>query len=421
RHWAVRISPWVKNEEIIGLVYTVTDQTSYRELQNQLFHAQKMETIGTLAAGVAHDFNNLIQAVRGNVDMLRLEPQMPRDLLPHLQQIEQAARRAADITRQLLAFSHSSSESITVFDFNELAQEAMQLTRRTLHSETEVRVVLADVPLKVRMDATRAHQMLLNLCVNAQDAMPGGGQLTITNALTHLTAEQSARIGRPAGTPFLRCSVEDTGVGIPPEMQRRIFDAFFTTKGVGKGTGLGLSIVHCVATQAGGFVEVTSVVGEGTTFHIHLPIVTCEVTIAETVSTLARPQGSGRILVVDDEELIRQFNEAMLEASGFEVVLASNGEEALMRLLQDTEQTIDVLLTDYHMPRVNGIDLMQRAKSIRPDLHCVLVTGYLEDAKRQRVEQVFKARILQKPYSIGEAVDLITELMGSKSGTPELG
>ena len=418
RYWAVRISPWVKHEEIIGLVYAVTDQTSYRELQNQLFHAQKMETIGTLAAGVAHDFNNLIQAVRGNVDLLRLEPQMPPDLMPHLQQIEQAARRAADITRQLLAFSHSSSESITVFDFNELTQEAMQLTRRTLHRATEVRLQLADRPLKVRMDATRAHQMLLNLCVNAQDAMPGGGQLTISNSLVHLTPEQSARTGRPVGTAFLRCSVEDTGVGIPPEMQRRIFDAFFTTKAVGKGTGLGLSIVHCVITQAGGFIEMTSTVGEGTTFHIHLPIVTCDVTLAEAFGPPARPQGSGRLLVVDDEELIRQFNERVLEASGFEVVLANNGEEALMKLLQDTEQTIDVLLTDYHMPRVNGIDLIQRARSIRPDLHCVLVTGYLEDAKRQRVEQVFKARILQKPYSIGEAVDLIAEIMGAESTAP---
>jgi signal transduction histidine kinase/CheY-like chemotaxis protein len=415
RHWAIRISPWVKQEEILGLVYTVTDQTSYRELQNQLFQAQKMETIGTLAAGVAHDFNNLIQAVRGNVDLLRLEPQMPRELLPHLQQIEQAARRAADITRQLLSFSHSSSESITVFDFNELVQEAMQLTRRTLHRQTEVRLQLAEQPLTVRMDATRAHQMLLNLCVNAQDAMPGGGQLTITNAPVQLTPEQSLRIGRPVGTPFLRCAVEDNGVGIPPEMQRRIFDAFFTTKAAGKGTGLGLSIVHCVVTQAGGFIEVTSTVGEGTTFHIYLPIESSERTAPETVTVQNRPRGSGRLLVVDDEELIRQFNERVLEASGFEVVLASNGEEALMKLLQDSDQSIDVLLTDYHMPRVNGIDLIQRARTIRPDLHCVLVTGYLEDAKRQRVEQAFKARILQKPYSINEAVSLIAELMDSPS------
>lgn len=415
RHWAVKISPWVHREEIIGLVYTVTDQTALRELQTQLFHAQKMETIGTLAAGVAHDFNNLIQAVRGNADLLKMAPQMPPSLLPHVHQIEQAARRATEITRQLLSFSRSSGESITVFDFDQFIPEAIQLARGTLHNEVELNLRLAGTPLRVKMDTTRAHQMLLNLCVNAQDAMPGGGELTITNIRWQLTDEQAARISQPVGTGFVRCSVTDTGIGIPLEIQRRIFDAFFTTKCVGKGTGLGLSIVHCVVTQAGGFIEVESAVGLGTTFHVYLPLACCELTAPATMGTGNQPKGSGKILVVDDEDLILQFNEHVLEASGFEVVLARNGEEALLRLLQDTKHTIDLLLTDYHMPRVNGIDLIQRAKTVRPGLQCVLVSGYLEDAKRDRVEQIFKGRILQKPYSVREAVDLITELLAEKS------
>jgi two-component system, cell cycle sensor histidine kinase and response regulator CckA len=414
RHWAVKISPWIHSDEVIGLIYAVTDQTAVRELQAQLFHAQKMETIGTLAAGVAHDFNNLLQAVRGNVELLRMQTQMPPDLLPHLHQIEQAAKRAAEITRQLLSFSRSSSDSITVFDFDQFVPEALQLATRTLHRAIELRFNPAGIPLPVKMDATRAHQMLLNLCVNAQDAMPGGGALTITNAVVRIEADQAARVSLPAESEFVRCSVVDTGVGIPPEIQRRIFDAFFTTKCVGKGTGLGLSIVHCVATQAGGFIEVESAVGEGTAFHVYLPLVSAEVPAAEAPPSGLPRQGRGKVLVVDDEELIRQFNARGLRASGFEVVLAGNGEEALMRLLQDTEATIELMLTDYHMPRVNGIDLIQRARSVRPKLKSVLVSGYLDEATRARVEQSLGARILQKPYSVREAVDLIAELLEGK-------
>ncbi len=410
RSWAVKISPWTHAGVVKGLIYAVTDQTSFHQLQEQLFQAQKMETLGALAAGVAHDFNNLIQVVLGNTGLLLLEQDLPPVWLNGLQQIDAAAKRAADITRQLLSFSRVSGERIEVFELNPFLRDTVQLARRSLHSRVTINFEPCAEPLHVKMDSTRTHQMVLNLCINAQDAMPKGGTLTIATAPVVLNEPQSVRTGRPVGTRFVRCSVTDTGTGIPPEVLPRIFEAFFTTKGVGKGTGLGLSIVHAVATQGGGFIEVQSEPGRGTTFHIFLPA--AEPAVAAAAQEPAAPQkrGAGSILVVDDEEPIRKFTQQLLRGAGYEVHQARDGEHALEVLGNGTCHP-DLVLTDYHMPNMTGIELIRQASLQLPGLKFVLVSGYLDDDTRQMVEEELQARILNKPFTLRQALDLMVEML----------
>lgn len=410
RHWLVKISPWREREEIAGVIYQVTDQTNLHELQRQLYQAQKMETIGALASGVAHDFNNLLQAVRGNAGLLLMDKQLSEPQRLRLQHIDQAASRAADITQQLLSFSRASDEKITVFDLNDLMLEASQLARRTLKSRVKFELCPAPAPVKVRMDSTRANQLLLNLCVNAQDAMPNGGTLTLANAVVQLSPTQAARINAPPGVEFVRCSVSDTGTGIPPEILSRIFDPFFTTKGKGKGTGLGLSIAHSVVTQAGGFLDVDSQPGAGTTFHIYLPTVEAALTVSQMVAATEPRRGSGRVLVVDDLDLIRDFAQSFLQEAGFEVLVAGNAQEAIAALETATEP-VDLLFTDYNMPGMTGVELMQTVSVRWPELKFILASGYLEEPERQRVGQLPGARIVNKPYNSAEAVDVIMELL----------
>ncbi len=317
RQWLVKITPWKHGPEVIGLNYLVVDQTRFCELQTQLFQAQKMETIGALAAGVAHDFNNLLLAIRGNVSLVQLEEGLSTVVRDKLAQIDQAAGRAAGITQQLLSFSRSTEEKEVVLDFNQLVREASQLARRTLKNKITIQLDLPEAPIKVCLDSTRGSQVLLNLAVNAHDAMPKGGTLTLRNRLVRLTAAQAQRARRPVGDEFLCCSITDTGTGIPPEVLPRIFDPFFTTKATGKGTGLGLAIVHSVVTGVGGFIEIETKVGEGTSFHIFLPTVTTGLTEPPRRAAAGLVRGAGRVLVVDDMDFILEFTQSFLQAAGY--------------------------------------------------------------------------------------------------------
>jgi len=410
RRWGIKISPWTHAGLVKGLTYAVTDQTSVHRLQEQLFQRQKMETMGCLAAGVAHDFNNLIQVILGNTGLLLLEKQLPSVWLNGLEQIDSAAKRAADITRQLLNFTGSKPEREVVFEVNHFLKDAVQMASRSIHSRVNLVVEQAPRALHVKMDATRAHQLVLNLCINAQDAMPNGGVLTVSATPVELTAQQSALAGKPVGTSFVRCSIADTGTGISPEDLGRIFDAFFTTKAPGKGTGLGLSIVHTVAKEAGGFVEVVSELGRGTTFHVFLPEAEAQAAEAPKETPKSAKRGCGRVLIVDDEESIRTFTQRLLRSNGFETALADDGENAL-RMLETGACKPDLILTDYHMPNMTGLELIRQARLLKPELKFVLVSGYLDDDTRQMVECDLRARILNKPYQLEEAVNLLIEML----------
>jgi len=410
RHWLVRISPWVQDGSVCGLICSITDQSRFQELQDQLFQAQKMEIIGTLAAGVAHDFNNLLQAIRGNTGLLLLqaEPDSPGRSL--LEQIDLAAARAAEITQQLLSFSRRSAERQRVLDLNQVLQEATQFARHTLRRNIDFQLKPASEPVLVRMDASRAHQALINLCLNAQDAMPNGGRLTLATALVALPPALAQRHGLEAGRQLARCSVTDTGAGIPADLLPRLFQPFFTTKAPGKGTGLGLSIVQRIVQEAGGFIEVESEVGKGSTFHLYFPLAAGQPTAAAEPPPRQIQPVAGRVLVVDDMDLVRDFTVKFLEAAGLQVQAAASGPEAL-RLLESTPEGVDLVFTDYRMPGMTGVELIEAVASRWPSVKFLLASGYLDDTTRARVQRC-NGSVLDKPYEMRVAVDAIVRLLG---------
>lgn len=412
-YWTVKIAPWTHEGSVRGLLYTVADQTKYHELQRQLYQAQKMETIGALAAGVAHDFNNLLQAIRGNTGLLLLENALPpEDLRKRLEQIDQAAVRAAEITQQLLTFSRTDEEKSHVADLNEVIQEASQLAQRSMRSKVELHLEPFPEPLKVRLDPTRAQQVLLNLYVNAQDAMPQGGAITLANARVSLSPEQARQAGCAPGTLFARCSVSDTGTGIPPEILQRIFDPFFTTKAQGKGTGLGLAIVQTVIRQARGFIEVDTGPDRGTTFHLYLPVALESATPGSRPAPGVLDKNTGTILVVDDLDLVLDFTRTFLKTVGYEVLVAKSAEEAL-KILETQGSEIDLLFTDQNMSGMSGSQLIEESARHWGHLKFILATGYLDGPERQQIEMRSGIRILDKPFSMREAAEMVVEMLGT--------
>jgi signal transduction histidine kinase/CheY-like chemotaxis protein len=411
-HWLMKVAPWQHQGEIRGLIYIVTDQTEFHALQTQLHQAQKLETIGTLAAGVAHEFNNLLQAIRGNASLVLLHHQLPETLRDRLESIDQAAIRATVITQQLLSFSQASDEAGNLLDFNEVIAECGDFFKHSLLNKVELRLRPTSSPLKVRIDHTCAHRLLLNLFVNAQDAMPNGGQLTLTNLLVRLNATQAAIAGVPSGTNFVKCSVSDTGTGMPEDVVSRIFDPFFTTKAQGEGIGLGLFIVHSIATKADGFLEVESTIGRGTTFHIYLPSFEEKLTDETPLTNLPVAKASARVLVVDDLDLVLDFARSFLEASGYEVLVATSGEQAL-GILEKEQTPVNLLFTDYNMPGMSGRQLIHQAAASWPEMKFILTSGFLEDDDRRQIEKEYGARILDKPFNISEAAGLIAEMLAS--------
>ncbi len=407
--WLMKISPWIHADEVRGLICNVSDQTRFHELQNQLFQSQKMEIIGALAAGVAHDFNNLLQAIRGNTNLVILQSPQDSDLHRWAEQIDLAATRAAEITQQLLSFSRRSDEKGTVLDLNRIIKEAGELARRTLRANVKLEIISAPGPIPVKIELSRATQTLLNLCVNSQDAMPGGGSLTISSAIVKVSAETAHRHGITAGTEFACCSVTDTGCGIPSEQLPRIFEAFFTTKERGRGTGLGLSIVQRIMHEAGGFVEVDSTPGRGTTFHLYFPVAKEDPKAEFRSVERSLPHVKGKVLVVDDLDLMRNFAKSFLEATGLTVLLASSGQEAL-QLLEQENGAVDILFTDYSMPGMNGVDLIEQVAARWPVVRPVLASGYLEERVLQRLD-VLKVHVLAKPYEMQDAANVLMDLL----------
>jgi signal transduction histidine kinase len=376
-----------ENGTIINYVAVKRDVTRELELQQQLAQAQKMEAIGRLAGGVAHDFNNLLQALISHVQLLRSRSNDPEKVEASSREMEQLIGHGASLTRQLLLFSRRETVKPERLDLNEQVREASKMLQRVVKDNIALRIELAPQHLHIDADRGQLDQVLMNLVVNASDAMPDGGQITIRTGATNRTR--------------VWLSVKDTGVGIPEEIRERIFEPFFTTKGAGKGTGLGLSVVHGIVTRHGGQIEVESELGRGATFRVSLPAAgSGEFPAAKEASqeTADLPVGKGeRVLVVEDEELARKGLHEILASFNYKVVSVGSGEAAGSL---PADPPFDLLLTDLMLPGVAGPQLAAGLKERWPELKVILMSGYTEDETIRSGVGDGTLRFLQKPFDM---------------------
>jgi len=376
------ISPVRDGEgRIVRYVAVKRDMTREHELAEQLRQSQKMEAVGKLAGGIAHDFNNLLTAINGYADMLisRAPPESPvrRDAM----EILSAGERAAALTRQLLAFSRRQVLQPKVLDLDKVVGGMQSLLQRVIGEDIALEIHGVEGLWQTRADPGQLEQVIMNLVVNARDAMPRGGRVVVETANRQLDAEyvRSRPVVRPG--PYVEISVSDTGDGMTPETQARIFEPFFSTKGPGKGTGLGLSTVYGIVKQSQGYIWVYSELGKGTVFKIYLPKVEGEARIDRVEPKESEPpnEGAETVLLAEDESMVRELARVVLESKGYRVIEASDGNEAL-RTCRGYDGPIHLLLTDVVMPRMGGVDLAEQVVAARPDMRILFMSGYAENA-----------------------------------------
>jgi len=412
-----------ERETETAIVYML-ETTERRALENQINQSQKMDMVGQLAGGIAHDFNNVLSAIMMANDFL-LNAHKPTDpSFQDIMQIKQNATRAATLVRQLLAFSRKQTLRPQVLDLGDALSDLTMLLRRLIGEKVKFDPVHGRDLWPVKADVSQFEQVIVNLAVNARDAMPDGGTLTIKTAnVSAQEAEKPSYKGMPAAD-YVRIDVTDTGTGIPPEIVDKIFEPFFSTKEVGKGTGLGLSTVYGIVKQTGGFIYVDSEPGAGTSFRIFLPRHHPEQDIqADAVATNgaakehpagAKPRsdltGQGTILLVEDEDGLRSLNARGLRSRGYSVIEASNGIEAL-EALEDKNGAVDLVVSDVVMPEMDGPTLLRAMRKQNPDLKVIFVSGYAEDAFAKSLGEDEKFDFLPKPFTLSQLVAAVKETM----------
>jgi len=393
-------------------------QMEQRQLEERLRQAHKMEAVGRLAGGVAHDFNNLLTVIRGHGDLLLDRTPADSPMRHHVEQIQKASSRAAGMTRQLLAFSRMQVLQPRVLNLNDIVSDMSKMLPRLTGEHIEyVFQPAADLSM-VKADPGQIEQVILNLVVNARDAMISGGTLTVRTQNAVMTDAEARK--RPPMTPgrYVLLSVADTGHGMSAETKAHIFEPFFTTKEVGKGTGLGLATVYGVVKQSGGFIWVESSPGKGATFEIYLPQAVETTADAEKApKAAALPRGSGTILVVEDEAGVRELACEFLKISGYSVLEAHNGMEALVVAGRHTGP-IHLVVSDMVMPRMGGAELAEKIQSVRPGVKMLLMSGYTDYAGKEGAKAV-QAVMLAKPFSQASLVEAVREaLEGNPAASP---
>jgi hypothetical protein len=399
---------------LAGAVLVFRDITEHKRVEERLRESHKMEAVGRLAGGVAHEFNNLLMVIRGYSELL-LQRSSANDLLrTNVKEIQKAADRAASLTRQLLAFSRKQVLQPKVLDLNAVVTEVEKMLRRLIGEDIELVTALEPGLGCVKADPGQIEQIILNLAVNARDAMPRGGRLTLETSNVELDEDFARQHSSVASGPHVLLAVSDTGTGMDVETQSHIFEPFFTTKGAGKGTGLGLSTVYGIVKQSGGTIWVENAPGRGTTFKICLPRVE-EPAAAEGKSTglTTPPRKSETILVVEDEEEVRQLVREFLAGKGYTILEARDGTEAI-QLAQQHRGPIHLLVTDVVMPGMSGGNLAQRLASLRPETKVIFMSGYTDDAIVQHSVLEEGTDFLQKPFSLDALARTVREVLDSK-------
>jgi len=389
------------------------------DIEEKLVQSLKLELVGQLAGGVAHDFNNLLTAMIGFCDLLLMRHSPKDQSFADIIQIKQNANRAANLVRQLLAFSRQQTLQPRVLDITDVLAELSHLLRRLIGAEIELNMVHDRELGLVKVDQGQFDQVIINLAVNARDAMEDGGTLTIE---TERMPGNDSRLAGYDDLPvadYVAIRVIDSGCGIPKDLLDKIYEPFFTTKEVGSGTGLGLATVYGIVKQTGGHIYVDSVPDTGTTFTIFLPEYSPEAeapgeavkVVEETIETPADTTGAGTVLLVEDEEAVRLFGARALRNKGYTIIEAKNGEEALEVLGGGEADQIELLITDVVMPGVDGPTLIREVRKTRPELKVIFISGYTEDSFRQRLDEGVEVHFLPKPFSLSQLAGMVKEVM----------
>jgi PAS domain S-box-containing protein len=402
--------------EVQGAICMALDITDRKQLEEQFRQAQKMEAVGRLAGGIAHDFNNLLMVIQGYADLMTDRIPINDPLRRNAEQIQTAAQRATSLTQQLLAFSRKQILAPKILGVHSVVADMEKILRRLIGEDIELRVSAAPDLWLVQADRSQIEQVIMNLAVNARDAMPNGGRLTIETANVELDGSFSHSPTVLAPGKYVMLAVTDNGCGIDSKTQAHIFEPFFTTKEKGKGTGLGLATVYGIVKQSGGYIWVYSEPGQGTTFKIYLP----RVQGAGAVTDRDRPgeiqaalRGSEVVLLVEDEAGVRELAREYLETSGYTVLEARDGHAAL-EMASAHGGHIHLLMTDVVMPGISGRELAQRMVKIRPDIKILYMSGYTDQAIVHQGILEDGAVLLQKPFSMGTLASKLREILAAE-------
>mgnify|MGYP001369127811 CR=1 FL=1 len=387
--------------EITNLLCLREDITSRKSLESDLRQAHKMESLGTLAGGIAHDFNNLLAIIHGYSEFCLQGGADPAVLQKSLQEIHRAAQRASGLVKQILTFSRKAEIRYTPVDLNQLARDLVALMSETFPRTVTFQLDLAEKLPPLLADQTQVQQIVLNLCVNARDAMPQGGSITVATSICS-GADLLRRYREADPTRRYAClDVTDTGTGMTPEVRARIFEPFFTTKPANQGTGLGLAVVYGIAASHQGFLDVDSTMGVGSTFHVYLPLAADQAVPSTAAGYADFPSGSESLLVVDDENSLRTLLSAAFTRKGYRVTTAATGLEAI-EVISDPTRALDAVLLDLNMPGTNGVQVLKVIRACRPNLPVLVVSGHITAEVRAEFQQLNQRDFVQKPYRLDE-------------------
>ncbi|MDZ7639658.1 MAG: PAS domain S-box protein [Bryobacterales bacterium] len=398
-----------KPSTIQGIARDVTER---KLLEEQLRQSQKMEAVGTLAGGIAHDFNNLLTGILGFADLLKARPDDREKTLEAADIIQKAAERATKLTSQLIGFARQGKTQTVRISIHDLVNELTEFLGHTLPRSIKIQQDLPDEPMQVLGDQNQLHQAVLNLALNARDAMPNGGQLVFrAEKLKRLDVERLERVPDPS-EEWLCLSVTDTGEGMPSEIVPRIFEPFFTTKAVGKGSGMGLAMVYSIIRNHNGYIDVESDVARGSTFRIFVPLAEAEKLTADRTDRNELARGSGVILLVDDEEIVLTVASTMLSQLGYTVLTAENGARAL-EVYRANHERIDLVFLDVMMPEIGGRECARRLRAEYPGVRILLTSGYLPETIETGSASIDGFPVLNKPYQLTDLSHVIEQVLGS--------
>ena len=397
--------------DVVAYRGIMRDVTAQRALEQQLAQAQKMESLGQLAGGIAHDFNNLLTGILGYTSLLRMRVADDPVAMRYVATVEESGERAKELTSQLLGFARRGRYESRVMRLETAVAATLRLLDRLIGPSITIITELADGLPAVEVDLGQIQQVIMNLCINARDAMPHGGELRLKTYLA-----PARLVARPEDPPtdvewFVSLDVTDTGMGIPDAIAQRIFEPFFTTKPKGQGTGLGLSLVYGVVENHGGRLKVESTLGVGTTFRVHLPASErLPEEVGESPAPIAGARASERVLVVDDDEVVRRLAKEILEAAGYQVVLASGGEEAVRRY-RESSDGFQLVVLDIIMPEMNGRQVYDALREIDPEVRVLAASGFSQDSWPAHMLEAGACQFIRKPFDAPQLLRVVRQLL----------